>query len=197
MAGIVNDERELVRKKILDWYEKDVTKNIKIEMVEDKFAIGNVYYAEFSVASPIDEDEEDDTHDKKANEAAIKKDPTPGGQMTTGADAEEWEVDFFYALVRGDEVQLYDDGVEVIRALNIMLERKRTFSQRFSDFSLVDAVGALIAAFVTMTFVLRYALASRGIAVNDTIDKDLVSIFTVIVGYYFGRVSSVVADKKG
>jgi hypothetical protein len=182
-------ERGLVRKKLTEWHEPGSIKDIRIETVEDKFDIGNVYYAEFMTWA---EDEEDDESD--AEESSRKR-----KQVQHGAEMREpevtWEEDFFYVLVdEKSEVHLYDDGIEVIRALNTILQRKKTFLQRLAEFSLVDVVGAIIAIFITSTFVVRYAFqyTSGHISVepNASIDKDLVSIFTVVVGYYFGRVSS-------
>jgi hypothetical protein len=104
----------------------------------------------------------------------------------------EWNDDFFYALVSRDRITLYDDGIEVIRGLNTLLQRRKTFWQRFTEFSLVDIVGAVIAMSITVTFIAATLSAYYG---GGKLDDHLVSIFTVIVGYYFGRVSSAFGVK--
>lgn len=171
MDNQVEQERGAIRLKIKERYENGEIKDIKVQLVEDQFEIGNVYYAEFLVREAPDED--DDVESKDG----------------------EWEEDFYYALMGHNEIQLFDDGIEVIRGLNLELQRKKSFWQRFSDFSLVDAVGAMIAFLLTAAFVGRYFFRITYSATVPDIDKDLVSVFTVVVGYYFGRVSSVAQHK--
>lgn len=155
--------------------------------MEDQFDIGNVYYVEFR-AQETDDDNDDD--DEGEDDEENRSDDN-------GASAKKmhWESDFYYAVVDpAGEVLLYDDGIEVVRGLNTILQRKKTILQRFADFSLVDVVGAIIAFLITLTFVARYLLQYRtGQVAADAepgLDKELVSIFTVVVGYYFGRVTS-------
>ena len=161
-------ERESIDQAVKERFEKDHVSNIVITLAEDQFAVGNVYYVDFK-SKNIDHDPND-------------------------PDSEEWEDDYFYALVYKDRVSLYDDGIEVIRALNTLLQRRKTFWQRFTEFSLVDIVGAVIAMSITLTFVAA-SLGWLGSA-SAQVDQHLVSIFTVIVGYYFGRVSSSVNQKN-
>src|SRR5947209_19793074 len=175
-------ERGFIRKKLTEWYEPGSLKDIRIETVEDQFDIGNVYYVEFMTWA-------DDEDDDDAEETAAKRIHVQHGE--NGHEQPHiWEEDFFYVLVdQKSEVHLYDDGVEVIRGLNTILQRNKTFLQRLAEFSLVDVVGAVIALFITITFVIRYAFQYKSgnivVEPNPSIDKDLVSIFTVVVGYYF------------
>lgn len=189
-------ERGLIKKKLSEWYEPGSVKDVRIETVEDQFDIGNVYYVEFMTWA--DEENEDDDDESESGIGRKKTQP----EVDDEAPSHIWEGDFFYVLVDAkNEVHLYDDGVEVIRGLNTILQRKKTFLQRLAEFSLVDVVGAVIALFITVAFVGRYLVQYKSgnivIEPNPGIDKDLVSIFTVVVGYYFGRVSSSHSRKGG
>lgn len=154
-------DRDLIRRKIESYYDPGFVKRVTIQTVETQFDIGRVYYAEFDTDEPDDGDE----------------------------DEEAEEENFFYALVTGSEVALYDDGIQVIQALNTELQRKKSFWQRFGTFTLVDAVGASIAILVALTFVGSTAAQCLRPTNDTSIYRDLASIFTVIVGYYFGRIT--------
>ncbi len=91
------------------------------------------------------------------------------------------EEPFYYALVDKDGVTIYTDGIEVLKALQAILDKRRSFWQRISDFDFTDAVAAVIAILVSLTFV--------GLMIfrTDGAGKEFLAIFSLIVGYYFGK----------
>jgi hypothetical protein len=89
--------------------------------------------------------------------------------------------DFCYAFVDERRVRLCDDGVQLVKDLQMLLDKRRTVWQRLKEFSIVDAVGALIALGVTAAFIVLVAIPS------GQVSKEFLSIFGIIVGYYFGK----------
>jgi hypothetical protein len=89
---------------------------------------------------------------------------------------------FYYVLTTKDQVRLFDDGMQVIQVLKTMLDRRRTFWQRLTEFTFTEFIAAMIASVLTLAFVL--ALFSEQAA---SIVEKLSSIVAVIIGYYFGR----------
>jgi hypothetical protein len=94
---------------------------------------------------------------------------------TVGADEA-----FFYAFVANGACSLYEDGLEVIKALEERLERRRSFWQRISDFDFTETVGAIIALMIALTFVIM-------LVIKVDPSKEFFALFSLIVGYYFGR----------
>ena len=80
-----------------------------------------------------------------------------------------------------DRPEISDDGVDLVKYLQNMMDRRRSILTRIGDFSLNEMIGAIIAICVTAGFI--WALY------NGTMDnnKQLVAVFTLVLGYYFGK----------
>ena len=85
-----------------------------------------------------------------------------------------------YVLVNKDgKISVFDDGIDILRDIQEKLERKRNIIQRITEFSLVELVGAIIAMLITFLFVYK--------GFTGEIEQELVGIFGIILGYYFGK----------
>jgi len=113
----------------------------------------------------------------------VEKDFLDGEVSYVEFDSDNFETEdsFYYVLVTKEQVRLFDDGMQVIQVLKTMLDRRRTFWQRLTEFTFTEFVAALIAGILTLAFV-RALLSS-----NTANVKELSAIVAVIVGYYFGR----------
>jgi hypothetical protein len=80
-----------------------------------------------------------------------------------------------------DRPEISDDGVDLVKYLQNMMDRRRSIFTRIGDFSLNDMIGAIIALFVTGGFM--------WVLYNGTMDsnKELVAVFSLVLGYYFGK----------
>ena len=99
---------------------------------------------------------------------------------------------FEYAYVQKGRVTLFDNGVSAIQNLCTELDRRRTLLQRFSDFGFVDVVSATIALLITSVFVFLLVRWNVGQTADvkpgvDPVPKEVLSIFSMVMGYYFGR----------
>jgi hypothetical protein len=88
--------------------------------------------------------------------------------------------DFCYVFATNSNVDIYDDGVSVIKDFKTRLDERRGIWQRLGEFSLTEFIGAIIAICVTVAFV--YLSATKG-----ELNKEFLGVFSLIVGYYFGR----------
>jgi hypothetical protein len=137
------------------------------KLVIENFLQGSVYYCEFNYP----EKEEGDKEKKRAEEQADDDDD----------EGEEDEMDdFCYVFANSQRVQLFDDGVEVLKGLQAILEKRRSFLQRLNEFSLVEMIGAVIALTVTLAFVILTIARAE-------LNKEFMAIFAIIAGYYFGK----------
>lgn len=88
---------------------------------------------------------------------------------------------FFYALVeKTGEVRLYDDSTDTVEKLEDILDRRRSISQRLSEFSLNQLIAAGIALSVTLAFVILTVT-------ERALPQEFTGIFGIIAGYYFGK----------
>lgn len=86
-----------------------------------------------------------------------------------------------YALVdKKGQLRIFDDGITAVQYIHDMLEKRRSLIQRLSEFSLFELVAAVIALGVTATVV--YQVLATG-----QVTQELVGIFGIILGYYFGK----------
>ena len=83
-------------------------------------------------------------------------------------------------MQKDNQIKLYDDGVNVIEGLQVILDKRRSFLQRLNEFTLVEMIGAVIAMVVTVAFVYSVVGAKE-------ISKEITGIFGIIAGYYFGK----------
>lgn len=128
--------------------------NFSANLAVKDFLQGSIYYCEFDDNTLLSED-------KGVEEGEDKN--------------------FCYAFINPNEVQTYDDGIEVIKGLQLILDKRRNFWQRVNEFSLVEMIGATIALLVTITFVALSFLNKYGV------NKEFMGVFSLIAGYYFGR----------
>jgi hypothetical protein len=86
-----------------------------------------------------------------------------------------------YALIdKKGQLRLFDDGVLAVQFVHDMLERRRSLIQRLSEFSLFELVAAIIAMCVTGMII--FQVLQKG-----ALTQELVGIFGIILGYYFGK----------
>lgn len=90
------------------------------------------------------------------------------------------ERDFYYFLTSPSGVTLLEDALDALVKVQNLIERRKSFWQRITEGSLSDLVASLIALTVTFGFVLHTA-------VKGTPDQSLLAIFTLVLGYYFGK----------
>lgn len=88
---------------------------------------------------------------------------------------------FCYVLAH-KEIEIYDDGIQIIQRMKQILDEKRTFLQRLGEFGFNDVVGAAIALMVIFFF-----FASSYYEKALTIDKELLGFLMLIAGFYFGK----------
>jgi hypothetical protein len=91
---------------------------------------------------------------------------------------------WYYAHVDKNGCQLFADGDAAITYMQNLLDKKRTFLQRLGDFDILDFVGAIIALPIISAFVF-IVVSSKG--VDGAVSKELLTIVSLILGYYFGR----------
>ncbi len=92
---------------------------------------------------------------------------------------------FYYAFVKKNQkCMLYEDGMDVIKGLQTILDERRNFWQRMKDFDFTDTVAAIIAILISLTFVGLMIFRTEGVG------KEFLAIFSVILGYYFGKTRS-------
>jgi hypothetical protein len=97
--------------------------------------------------------------------------------------------DFCYAMVLANgTVKLMDDGEELVRYFQTILDRKRSLWSRFNELNFNDMIGAFIAFTVvgTFAFLVIYA-AAGGRPSGDWVSKEFLAIVSVVLGFYFGR----------
>ena len=82
-----------------------------------------------------------------------------------------------------DECRLFDDGFELVKAVQALSERRKSLLERISDFDLPDLIGGLIAILITLSVVLLLIFNKS----TEGISKDFMAVFALILGYYFGR----------
>src|SRR5260370_15028112 len=86
-------------------------------LVIEHFLQGSVHYCEFKYSGETVLDE--DKAAKKSNEPD----------------------DFCYAFANSERIEIFDDGAEVLKGLQAILEKRRSFLQRLNEFSLVEMIG--------------------------------------------------------
>jgi hypothetical protein len=96
-------------------------------------------------------------------------------------DGEESEDCFYYIFIEGNNVELLEDGIETIKHLQLELDKRRNIIQRLNEFSLFDLMGAVIASLVTLAFL--FLVLKDG----ANISKEMLAIFSIVIGYYFGK----------
>jgi hypothetical protein len=88
---------------------------------------------------------------------------------------------FFYALVDKDgDAFLYDDGIQAIERLKLVMDERRGFWLRINEFGLIEVIGGIIAISITILFIVLSIT-------NQELPKDIIGIFGIILGYYFGK----------
>src|SRR5262245_16100887 len=60
---------------------------------------------------------------------------------------------YYYAFVDKDECRLFDDGFELVNAIQVLTEKRKSLLERISDFDLPDLIGGLIAILLTVAIV--------------------------------------------
>jgi hypothetical protein len=96
---------------------------------------------------------------------------------------------FCYALVPPDrKCILFNDGEELVRFFQNLLDRKRSLWQRFSEINFNDMIGAFIAFAIVGSFAVLVIHAGWiGNMKEDTISKEFIAIVSMVLGFYFGR----------
>lgn len=148
---------------------------VKAEIPKQYPNATNILVSEIGVTTP----------EGKAMYATFKK-PVDNPEA---AKAGKMKNDFSYAMVFADgSVKLMDDGEELVRYFQTILDRKRSLWSRFSELNFNDMIGAFIAFAVVGTFVflIIYA-AAGGKPSGDWISKEFLAIVSVVLGFYFGR----------
>ncbi len=115
-------ERELIRRKVEGLYEPGYIKRTYIYGVDTQFDIGNVYYVEFD----IDEQFGAQRAGSKEVEKDAGEEQEDGEEEADDEDSDESD-QFCYVLVAGTNVEVFDDGLQVIQALNTKLQRTKSF----------------------------------------------------------------------
>ncbi|WP_155890689.1 hypothetical protein [Desulfuromonas sp. TF] len=95
-------------------------------------------------------------------------------------DQNEEENNQYYAHVDANgEIDLYDDGVDVLRELQLEMDKRRTFLQRINEISFSEFIGGIIAILVTIAFLTMWAFRD--------VKSEYIPIFSIVLGYYFGK----------
>jgi len=96
---------------------------------------------------------------------------------------------YYYALIDKNGCKLFWNGTEVVEILQNLIEKKRSFWSRFREFDFADVVAAGIAAAVTTAFVISIvANLIRKEPLTEPVGKEVVALFSIILGYYFGKI---------
>ena len=113
----------------------------------------------------------------------------PEGTMLYADFKANAEDDFCYALVKPDGTcKLFDSGEEMVRFFQSLMDRKRSFLQRFSELNFNDLIGAFIAFVIIGSFAVLIVHGGwNGSLSGDTISKEYLAIVSVVLGFYFGR----------
>jgi len=90
------------------------------------------------------------------------------------------ERDFYYALTGASGVTLLEDALDGLVKVQNLIERRKSFWQRITEGSLSDLVASIIALTVTLGFLVHTA-------VRGTPDQSLLALFSLVLGYYFGK----------
>jgi hypothetical protein len=108
---------------------------------------------------------------------------------TAEGDAGATRDDFCYALVQPDGTcKLFDDGEQLVRFFQDLLDRKRSLWQRFNELNFNDLIGAFIALAIIGSFTFLVIHASWIKAPPEAwISKEFLAIVSVVLGFYFGR----------
>lgn len=95
------------------------------------------------------------------------------------------EDSFFYAFIDKNGCKLLDDGEDLVKYFEILLDRKKSILQRLSDFDLLDIVGAFLALMIVGSFTWLICIQAK-------ITSEFLAIVSLVLGYYFGRSKSKV-----
>jgi hypothetical protein len=93
---------------------------------------------------------------------------------------ENSEDSFFYAFLDKNGCKLLDDGEDVIKHFEVLLDRKKNVLQRLSEFDLLDIVGAFLALMIVGAFTWLITTGAK-------ISAEFLAIVSLVLGYYFGR----------
>ena len=89
---------------------------------------------------------------------------------------------FCYVFKTEKGFDVAGDGVELLKKITAKLEAKKNIVQRMKDFDLNDMMGAAI-GLIMVTSMMIWGLT------KGEINKDVLSIVTLITGYYYGKSS--------
>jgi hypothetical protein len=88
--------------------------------------------------------------------------------------------DFVYVYVHKSQIEVYEDGIQLVQRLLERLMHRRSILQRMQDFTMTELVCALI----TVSLVVGVIVSAC--ATGDP-NKELVGLLSLVIGYYFGR----------
>jgi hypothetical protein len=89
---------------------------------------------------------------------------------------------FCYALVH-KEVEIYDDGVQLVQRMKQILDERKTLFQHIGEFTFNELIGALIAVVLTVVF----CVTLRDTTPPPNVNKEFLGLVMLIAGYYFGK----------
>ncbi len=99
----------------------------------------------------------------------------------------EEDENFYYVLMdKNKNVWLYEDGVDAIQNLKVELDKRLSFRQRISEFTLFELISATIAIIITLVVVL-IVFGKTDFNIDEQIASQVLNIFLIIVGFYFGK----------
>ena len=88
---------------------------------------------------------------------------------------------YFYAYVKDNECNIYEDGIAIIEWWMNAIDKKRTFLQKINDFELNELVASFIAIVLVIVFVSLLLFSGVDKA------KEILPLFSMVLGYYFGQ----------
>jgi hypothetical protein len=113
-----------------------------------------------------------------------------GITLYAGFKTKDKDDEFCYAVVEpGGTCKLFDDGEEMVRFFQTLMDRKQSFLQRFSELNYNDLISAFIAFVIidSFAFLVVHAGWKNGSLGADTISREFLAIVSVMLGFYFGR----------
>jgi hypothetical protein len=112
-----------------------------------------------------------------------------GKALYAGFKDKDGPGNFCYALVSPDhQCKIFNDGEELVRFFQNLLDRKRSLWQRFSEINFNDMIGAFIALAIVGSFAVLVVRAGWiGTLSENSISKEFIAIVSMVLGFYFGR----------
>jgi hypothetical protein len=86
-------------------------------------------------------------------------------------------------LVGPSEHKLFEDAMDALDRLETLIRKRKSFWERLTEGSITDLVASIIALVVTVGFAIHTGVTGKP-------DQSLLAVFSLVLGYYFGKKTS-------